>query len=524
MKNQNLFFGVKRVAFSFMVSFSTTLFAQFGVLDNSFGTNGRTITSAFDVSGTPRVNTMAIQSDGKIILVGQLYRSSGYDFALARYTVNGLLDNTFGTNGKVTMDFSGQLAKDVISCVTVQPDGKIVVAGTVTVGTSRLIALARFNTNGSLDNTFDSDGKVTTSLSTNIADVGAIALQPDGKIVIGATTRTAIDALADSKDFALVRYLPNGSLDNTFGTLGKVETDFSNTQDQLIGLALQPDGKIVAVGWSYDGSSKFALARYQPNGALDNSFGNSGFVTTRFPGYSTANDVAIQPDGKIVVAGGYQYENPQTLVSFFACALARYNVNGSLDNTFNLTGQIADKRGYSAESLVIQPNGKIVLAGKNYLLRYETDGSADNSFGNSGVVSTLDILYYPTSIELQQNGKIVIAGINDNFANFAVARYTSGIRVGIVDFSIANRSVFVAPNPISEQTTLHYTLQEDETISIQLFDMKGALVKVFKENEKQTKGEHEERLSFQNEIPTGSYILCISSPKGKRNVQIVKMK
>jgi hypothetical protein len=95
--------------------------------------------------------------------------------------------------------------------------------------------------------------------------------------------------------------------------------------------------------------------------------------------------------------------------------------------------------------------------------------------------------------------------------------------VGIVDFSIANHSVYVAPNPILEQTTLHYTLQDDETISIQLFDMKGAFVKVFKQSEQQTKGEHEEQLLFPNEIPAGSYILCISSPKGKKSVQVVKM-
>ncbi len=131
--------------------------------------------------------------------------------------------------------------------------------------------------------------------------------------------------------------------------------------------------------------------------------------------------------------------------------------------------------------------------------------------------------FYSEYVAMQPNGRIIVSGTNSNNNSVIIKGYTSGVRVGVLDFSIGNNSILIEPNPIENQTTLHYTLQEDETISVQMFDMNGALMKVFKENIKQAKGAHEELLSFQNDIPSGNYIICIASPKGKTSVKIMKM-
>ena len=192
---------------------------------------------------------MALQPDGKLVVAGD----SDANFALARYNSNGSLDASFGSGGKVITSFGGT---DQASAVILQPDGKIVVAGQTDTGVSIDFALARYMPDGSLDGAFGSGGRVTTNFTGTSDDLGAaVALQSDGKIVVGGTS---------DDNFALARYTPAGVLDATFGTAGTVTTNLGG-EDLLHALALQPDGAIVAVGESAD---RFALARYQAFGQL----------------------------------------------------------------------------------------------------------------------------------------------------------------------------------------------------------------------------------------------------------------
>ena len=228
----------------------------------------------------------------------------------------GNLDPTFGSAGKVTTDFAG--GSDLAFGVALQPDGKIVAAGTATRGATIFsdFALARYNPDGSLDATFGSGGKVTTDFTGNFDQANAVALQPNGKIVAAGSTGDGT-----SHDFALARYNPDGSLDATFGSGGKVITDFTGGSDQAFGVALQPNGKIVAAGTAHTGTIlEFALVRYKKHGGLDPSFGSGGKVTTDFTGSNdVAGGVALQPDRKIVAVG-----HAGTANSDFA--LARYLV------------------------------------------------------------------------------------------------------------------------------------------------------------------------------------------------------
>jgi len=328
-----------------------------GALDSSFGSGGivKTITSSPD--DVPRA--VALQRDGRIIVAGVRQTEnvgSGYRFMLARYTRSGTLDSTFGSRGIVTTAVGGR-DQDYASGIAIQPNGKILVAGT-TLGPSlqTLIALVRYNPNGSLDTTFGSNGKVTTTIGSD-AVANALALQPDGRIVVaGSSGEPRRDV------FALARYNGNGALDPTFGSGGIVTTEIGGADDAAYAVGLQRDGKIVAAGRSRTGTQdRLAIVRYTSRGALDSGFGSGGAVTTAFgSGSANAYSLGVQRNGKIV-AGGTTYDGSR---AFFA--LARYGANGRLDSRFGSGGTVTTSVGPSDAfgwALALQPDGRIVLAG-----------------------------------------------------------------------------------------------------------------------------------------------------------------
>ena len=409
-----------------------------GALDPSFGTGGLVTTDFSGASGFDIAYAIAIQQDGKIVVAGDtLARIGTHDFAVARYHLDGKLDRTFGDDGKVTTDFRESF--DVAYAITIQPDGKIVVAGYADVrGDFGDFAVARYHLDGKLDRSFGDDGKVTTNFQAGGGRdrAYALALQPDGKIVVAGEALQGPNISSGERNFALARYNADGKLDRNFGDDGKVTTDFgSGPDDDVINaLVLQPDGKIVVAGYStVSGGNDFALARYHTDGRLDRTFGNDGLVTTDFNNgvAETARAIALQPDGKIVVAG---------LPNIYRFALARYRPNGRLDPTFGDGGKVMTTLLGTMEqafALALQPDGKMVVAGvTNYndfadfmLLRYNTDGNLDATFGDLGLVMTGfgGGAEQIKAIALQADGKIVVAGnafVSPSFGeDFALARY-----------------------------------------------------------------------------------------------------
>ncbi len=417
------------------------VYAAAGSLDTSFDTDGK-LTTDIGSSTTDTSRAIAIQSDGKLVVVG----GNGSDFALARYNTDGSLDTSFGTNGKVTTDFS---EIDQARAVAIQSDGKIVVAGcsNCTHDGSQEFALARYHglsdtgTPGTLDTSFDTDGKVTTSISS-FTVANAVAIQSDGKIVVVGCTDYwgGMDEFVYCGAFALARYHglsttgTPGSLDTTFDTDGKVTTEFSDSS-KAYAVAIQSGGKIVVAGctqtsWSSPitadcGNSKdFALVRYTTSGSLDTDFDTDGKLTTDI-GSSTADfarAVAIDSDGKIVVAG--------TSANDFA--VVRYSSTGSLDTSFSTDGKQTTDIGSSTtdagNAMAIDSDGKIVVAGTSAndfaVARYNTDGSLDTTFSTDGKVTT-DIgsstADAGNAMAIQSDKKIVVAGTSAN--DFAVARY-----------------------------------------------------------------------------------------------------
>jgi uncharacterized delta-60 repeat protein len=274
-----------------------------------------------------------------------------WEFAVGRYDAAfGSPDLGFGSEGAAFVDFGGKPHASA-SAVALQPDGKIVVVGqTWTVDGG--FGVVRFDANGGLDSTFGFSGRVRIGFGTITDAANAVALQADGKIVVAGVG-------GSSADFALARLISDGSLDPSFGSGGKVTTDFGGV-DGAEGVALQADGKIVAAG---RGNGRFALARYNANGTLDTSFNGTGKVTTLFSGQSSsgANALAIEASGRIIAAGSAWVNSRDEF------AVARYEQNGALDATFGAGGEVLTSFGASsddrAQAVAIQTDGKIVVAG-----------------------------------------------------------------------------------------------------------------------------------------------------------------
>jgi uncharacterized delta-60 repeat protein len=337
-----------------------------GSLDTTFGTAGTGIVTTPIGSGDDVAHALGIQSDGKIVVAGSSYNSnsSKNDFALARYNTDGSLDTGFGTVGIVTTSIGS--INDAANALGIQSDGKIVAAGSSYNGSKYDFALVRYNANGTLDTGFGTGGIVTTSIGSNNDYANALGIQSDGRIVVAGRS---FNTSSNKYDFALVRYNANGTLDTTFGTGGIVTTSIGSGSiyDYAYALGIQPsDGRIVVAGYSYNGSKyNFALVRYNANGTLDTTFGTGGIVTTSIGSSDdAAHALGIQSDGKIVVAGS-------SYGSKYNFALVRYNANGTLDTTFGTagTGIVTTPIGSDwdyAYALGIQPSdGKIVAAGSS---------------------------------------------------------------------------------------------------------------------------------------------------------------
>jgi uncharacterized delta-60 repeat protein len=393
-------------------------------LDATFAGSGKTLIGFGAVYSA--ANAVAIQSDGRIVVAGVTndasFNQSG--LALARLNTNGSLDQSFGINGKVT---NGDV--DNANAVAIQPDGKILAAG----GFSGF-ELARYNTNGSLDTAFGTNGIAKALVSTS-AGAQAIGIQPNGKIVVSGHSQPS-----GPEQFAVARFNTDGTLDSSFGNAGSVTTTIE-TGCAAYGMGIQPDGKSVLAGLAATATTvDFGAARFNTNGALDLTFGSLGRVTNNVGGgtFDGAYAMAIQPDGKIVLAGAVAlggFPGPisdnQKVNSFVA--LARLNTNGTLDTNFGNNGTVLTEVGAFSDyalSLALQPNGKMLVAGASangnyqwFVQRHNSNGSIDSTYGDNGarfVNFGSGTNEYANAIALDSSGRAVVVG--DAGGVFGVAR------------------------------------------------------------------------------------------------------
>jgi uncharacterized delta-60 repeat protein len=427
-----------------------------GALDPTFGSGGIVNTGLIGTA-----HAVALQTDGKIVVA-----SAGNPGTVARYNPSGALDTSFGNGGSAAVSFFKNQTTGLYA-VALDSSGRIVVAATANSAKGQeYIGLARLTSSGSLDASFGNKGEVLTPLSG--AELDGEVIQPNGQIVVAGV----------AGNYALLaRYNANGSLDSSFGSGGLVETTLGATEALFSSLTLQSDGKIVAGGREWPTSNNsgvlFAVARFNSNGSLDNSFGSGGQVSTSIAGNCSAiwdtgvHGVLVQSNGMIVAAGTVKIGAAWN--SNFEVALARYDSSGNLDPTFGSGGVTqTPSSGNAVDSALaaaLQSDGKIVTAGYHNastgndfeLERYTTAGALDTSFNGTGIVtsasgaSAYGIAIYPSTDTTGNAGKIVAVVDEYNGTNntFALARYLpSEPQIG---------SFNANPNPVTSGSTLTLT-------------------------------------------------------------------
>jgi len=418
-----------KISTSVLAVLALTLFAATivtaapGDLDPRFGNGGIVVTRGNSINHLNTANGMAIQADGKIVAIGGGAPNNNYDFAVVRYNADGSLDTSFGGTGIVLTPVGN--SHDQAFSVAIQADGKIVVVGESCNGSGNCgsagssLAIVRYNPNGSLDTSFNGTGKVINSTNNRGWD---LAIQTDGKIV----------AVGEEIGF---RYNTDGTPDTSFNGTGRILLGI-----EAFSVAIHADGKIVSAGRL---QNSFAIARFNADGTPDTSLNGTGKVITPVGSSgSRANEVAIQADGMIIAVGnaGTFFDND--------VALVRWKPNGELDTTFGGTGKIVipiGDFGDEAYSIAIQSDGKIVVAGHTYygsinvithsdfvVVRLNPNGSLDTTFGGTGkvITSVPGNCDGARSVAVQADGRIVVAGSSDpdlaDFADFVVVRYQGG--------------------------------------------------------------------------------------------------
>jgi uncharacterized delta-60 repeat protein len=465
-------------------SVTTTITTTTTNADGSTSTSSSTNTTAATTS-TATIDTdealgSAVQSDGKIVVVGfaqatasDATDANNYDFAVTRLNADGSLDTTFGTNGKKTIAFDLGGAghnQDAATCVVIQPDGKIVVGGyTERDGSGNFdFAIVRLNTDGSLDTTFSNDGKATIAFDYGGGGddrATCMALQSDGMIVVAGYTQISNGG---NNAFALARLTSGGELDQSFTGDGRKYISFNGGDDRAASVAVQADGKIVVagfgtgVGTGYD----FAIARVTANGTLDRSFSADGKKMVGFNLGGTQNDmgsaVAVQSDGSILLGGSVTGVNGDE-----DFGVTRLKSNGSMDKSFGKGGRktisfnLGGNNNDLLTAMAVQADGQIVVGGVTQIslsgdydfavARLNVDGTLDTSFSTDGKKTVPFNLGdndadLANSLTLQSDGKIILAGsaAKSSLGNsdFAITRLNDD---GSVDTSFGSSGIKTVP-------------------------------------------------------------------------------
>ncbi|TNE47690.1 MAG: T9SS type A sorting domain-containing protein [Bacteroidetes bacterium] len=508
----------------FLLILAGSLFAQAGMIDSTFGNNG-VFLSDFNSGGSDRICSVMVQLDGKVVAVGNSRSLNMYSVVLIRLLEDGNYDPDFGTDGVVLSDF-GDVDSEFYAAALDQ-DQNIVATG---YGNDGDFMTARYLPDGSPDQSFGTNGIVYTDFFNDEDYANAIALQADGKIVTGGTGYDPNDP--DDYKFALARFNSDGSLDTTFGNQGKVFTKIGPGDDEITSLVVQADGKVLAGGYtSVHPEYTPCLVRYHPDGTLDTGFGSGGIVVDTLsnkPGL--LRWVGLMPDGRIVVVIRALGGNQNHRVSRY---LANGTPDSTFNGTGKLIlDQAIDCR--SLRSGLVTPDGKLVIGGNTTLSykflvgRINPDGSIDTTFGNNGFVkhqvtgAESDIY----SLATTPDGSLIAAGYGNHGVNtlydFVLVKYLNDLQVGTLNFESPVQEVLVYPNPIVDQAVLGYEIEEGQPITIRLLDATGRPIQTFVQDQWQAPGSYQQPIAIPNALPSGFYLVQIGSPQGQVCIRVVK--
>lgn len=500
--------------------------------DTSFGVNGVAKNcNNFTISNGSTNHSMGFQSNGKIITMGwNAVGGTTCSATLVRYNADGSIDTSFGINGVIENTMCGTVPPGFYPFqMVIQPDDKLLIMG-LQQSDANYYWVMRLSPDGVLDTSFNSIGYKIISLGTMQDRGQCIALQPDGKILLGGTSGSV------GQYFTMIRLTTTGAFDTTFGTNGVVQTLFPNSA-QSFGtcIAVQPDGKLVMGGYAQtytDSPFEFAVARYMPNGTLDATFGIGGMITTDI--VPNASDqianITLQPDGKIIAVGLGDIANTNIMKG------VRYLPNGSLDTTFADNGIVSFSNSYSYfPSVALQSDGKIIVTGGQdtcLIYRINSNGTLDNTLVTNDFLMPLNSSMNQTArkVLIQSNGKILIGGgYNTSVTPYIICTFVLRLNpgeLGIEEFT--TNTAVLYPNPTTGLCTLQ--LQEPvKEAAVEVYDVMGRKVySNFLGSSQLADGSlsadenaHQLQLDL-TQYPSGAYFVTIKTETGTMKQTIIK--
>lgn len=502
-----------------LVALAVHLHGQAGLLDNSFSGDGKT---TFNTGGDTKATAVLVQPDGKILVAGSGngIPGNGRDFVVARYMPDGTLDAAFGVGGIATKGLTGN---DEATCIALQSDGKIVLAGFYTLVTSQYMAVARLNPDGSADTGFGLGGQdfIYFEEEAPYHSAGAgVAIQTDGRIVVcgsSGTTGSAVNSV-------LARFDPDGSIDTSFGTDGKIVLNVGTVEDRSTAVAIQSDGRIVISG--YSGSSSY-VARFLTSGAPDPSF-QGGLFSFDFLGGPTdrPNTLLLQEDGRILLAGTSEEE----------FAVVRLEYDGYWDNTFGDEGRIRldfPENGGDCYAIRLQADHKILLGGTYLsgtspsdmaLARLNGDGSVDTSFGVDGWLH-YDIngqIDHGAGMALQADGKVILVGDMATLpTDGTVIRVLNDVGIGIPEADAPVHAMSLYPNPAADQVQFNYALNTPANITLRILENSGRVVRTPLSRTARSAGTHSMTLDLEG-LPAGAYLVELRTEQGIDHLPLIR--
>jgi uncharacterized delta-60 repeat protein len=531
-------------AFLIAILFNINTYSQDGTIDLNFGNNGFVTTQIIpdnDLKNSTATGVV-IQPDGKILAAGSYDNYGKNAVAVARYKEDGSIDQTFGENGIVRSYFAETHIVGAVNGLALQSDGRIIVTGYATSATDYDLALMRFDTDGTVDSTFGNNGRVLTQIGPSHDYAYDMIIQPDDKIVLTGATHNSLII-----DGILVRYTPDGQLDNTFGNNGVVITDFTGGADDYRAIALQSNWKIVVGGYSNNtvtGRREFALAKYNSDGSLDNSFHEDGLMTFESL-IGGVVSVKILNQNQILILGGTG--------GGWKVALAKVNADGTLDSNFGTNGMLqtnfVNSTSDNAVKLLVQEDNKFIVTGSSLISsgasvmsgqRFNADGSVDETFADNGAffIDLTERGFSSSHSSVMANdGSIYVAGktfTDKNINIFAILKLNNDstplVSVKDVielpkDFKLEQNY----PNPFNPVTTINYTIptsefggQMAELVSLSIYDVLGNEV-VRLVNEHQSPGSYQVTFNASN-LSSGLYLYKLSTGNYSKTNKMMLLK
>jgi uncharacterized delta-60 repeat protein len=483
--------------------------AQAGLLDSTFGNFGRVTLSQNSVINYGGI--LAALPDGKIMVFSsKLLPNEIQQTTLTRLLPDGAIDENFGNQGELIPDI---LAEELnISDAAVTTDGKIVAVGTIFSNDNYGIIILKFEQDGTFDESFGNGGYRIFNIGEE-ALLYSVKIKSDGKII---TCGFIDNLLGDSIDGLLIQLLANGSDDESFGSVGLIRTDLFSSFEGFFGLDVQADGKIVASGTFGEDDLEMMAARFLPDGTLDNSFGDNGVIKFATPNFIEIGfDVIVQADQKItILAHNTDLQEEQSNFSLF-----RFNQNGDFDATFGDNGRVTKNIAFvlGSNKLLQQADGKYLVGGTSnidgfngegfsWVFRYQADGSNDETFGLLGAYTSAPILNTPEGVDmiLQADNKILVGTSQEQII---VTRLQADAIISTktpdqIEFNLA-----IVPNPMQETAILTWTMEHNAAVACDLLDVQGRVVQSIFQKEDFYEGKQQRSISWKKDLPTGSYYL-----------------